>query len=351
MATFKEQVEGLTSLSVGTTPTTAELTQFLQDGVKDVVNRIIKLKPDDVAKFTATTHDASDAGVTVTGQIFTVAREHDSTTILRPCEFIDPQDRYLATQADSLAYRSKYNPGFYVLNGKVHTIPASAGSNNDSVVTQVTYDNAVTHNDSGGGNIENFPVEYEYLVILYAGSRTILAYLGNIDSELPSDLVLPANPAPPTLSDNSVAALGTAPTYTKPSVSLDFGSVDSFINDDDPEMAGLKLNKVNSELTNFQADMQNELNEYNKENAEYQADMQKKIQDAQLSSQDDGQKLQKYSAEVSKYQAEVQSLVTDYNAKIAKLGAKYQWAASRYAALQQEYNNAFGLMTQKQGKG
>jgi hypothetical protein len=321
MATFKEQVEGLTSLSVGTTPTTAELTQFLQDGVKDVVNRIIKLKPDDVAKFTATTHDASDAGVTVTGQIFTVAREHDSTTILRPCEFIDPQDRYLATQADSLAYRSKYNPGFYVLNGKVHTIPASAGSNNDSVVTQVTYDNAVTHNDSGGGNIENFPVEYEYLVILYAGSRTILAYLGNIDSELPSNLVLPTNPAPPILSDNSV------------------------------EMAGLKLNKVNSELTNFQADMQNELNEYNKENAEYQADMQKKIQDAQLSSQDDGQKLQKYSAEVSKYQAEVQSLVTDYNAKIAKLGAKYQWAASRYAALQQEYNNAFGLMTQKQGKG
>ena len=36
MATFQAQVESLTSLSVGTTPTTAELTQFLKDAVIDV---------------------------------------------------------------------------------------------------------------------------------------------------------------------------------------------------------------------------------------------------------------------------------------------------------------------------
>ena len=38
MATFQVQVEGITQLSVSTTPTTAELTQFLTDGAKEVIN-------------------------------------------------------------------------------------------------------------------------------------------------------------------------------------------------------------------------------------------------------------------------------------------------------------------------
>ena len=38
MATFQAQVEGLTSLSIGTTPTTAELTQFLTDGAREIIN-------------------------------------------------------------------------------------------------------------------------------------------------------------------------------------------------------------------------------------------------------------------------------------------------------------------------
>ena len=32
MATFQAQVEGLTGLSIGTSPTTGELTEFLKDG-------------------------------------------------------------------------------------------------------------------------------------------------------------------------------------------------------------------------------------------------------------------------------------------------------------------------------
>ena len=43
--TFEEQVEGLTGLTVsstGTSPTQDELTQFLKDGVIDVINRMIE---------------------------------------------------------------------------------------------------------------------------------------------------------------------------------------------------------------------------------------------------------------------------------------------------------------------
>ena len=43
MATFQAQVQGLTSLTIsssGTSPTEAELTQFLTDGAKEIINQL-----------------------------------------------------------------------------------------------------------------------------------------------------------------------------------------------------------------------------------------------------------------------------------------------------------------------
>ena len=51
MATYQAQIEGLTSISTGTTPTTTELTTFLTDGAKDVINKIITIRPDEAFKF------------------------------------------------------------------------------------------------------------------------------------------------------------------------------------------------------------------------------------------------------------------------------------------------------------
>ena len=129
MATFRVQVEGLTQLTMAgsLTPSLAELNSFLQDGLKDVVNRIIVLKPQELTKFGKTSEDTG-SGVDVTGQIITVNREHDSTTILRPCSYIDPIYRTDAKEASSLYYRSKYNPGFYVLEGKAYVVPAGPAS-------------------------------------------------------------------------------------------------------------------------------------------------------------------------------------------------------------------------------
>ena len=52
MATFKEHIEGLTGLSIGTSPTDDELSSFLNDGIREVVGRIIVLKPEEIDKFT-----------------------------------------------------------------------------------------------------------------------------------------------------------------------------------------------------------------------------------------------------------------------------------------------------------
>jgi hypothetical protein len=139
MATFQAQVEGVTQLTVVTTPTTGELTQFLTDGVKEVINRIISIRPDEASKFSISSSDSTNAGIAVEGQVISVVREHDSASILRPCSPIDPGNRYESTDVDSLRYRSKYNPGFYQLNGKIFLVPVAATSNNAAIVTQVNY--------------------------------------------------------------------------------------------------------------------------------------------------------------------------------------------------------------------
>ena len=207
---FSDQIAGITSLSIGTTPTNDEVSQFLVDGTKDVVNRIISIRPDEIMKFTASDHDANNSGIVIQGQVVGVVREHDSATILRPCSPMDAQNRYEATDSTSLQYRSKYNPGFYELNGRVFTVPASATSNNDSIVTHVYY---ATNTGYNGTSIDNFPDEYEYLVVLYASAQSMLAYIGNIDSELPSNLSLPTVPTSPTLS----TITESLPTWTSPS--------------------------------------------------------------------------------------------------------------------------------------
>ena len=215
MATFKLQVEGITSLSIGTTPTEDELSQFLVDGIKEVANRIITIRPDEIGKFTKSTNDASDAGITLTGQVFSVVREHDNAGILRACSPINPGDRYAASDSTSLSYRSKYNPGFYVLDGKIHTVPASAAGNNDSIVTQVYYAINTGHSSS---SIDNFPDEYEYLVVLYTSLKTISANMGakTIDDQALSS-VLPDLPVVPNFTLTVSTSL---PTYSAPTTTI-----------------------------------------------------------------------------------------------------------------------------------
>ena len=164
MATFQAQVEGITSLSVGTTPTTAELTQFLVDGVKEVVNRIMKYDPSKAILFTKSTDDTDDTGTAVdSGIVLSVTRENGTVGNDEPASPMSPAQRYRATDATSLYYRTKYNPGWYILDGKVFVVPSPSTAGNSAQINYVTYDTTVAF---GGTSIANMPDEYEYLVCL-----------------------------------------------------------------------------------------------------------------------------------------------------------------------------------------
>ena len=284
MATFHVQIEGLTSIALtsDSSPTEDEVTQYLRDGVREVASRIIVIKPQETFRFCDTTNDTSN--INQTGTIVSVAREHDSTSTLRPCEQIDPGLRTEAADVDSLHYRSKYNPGYYILNGTIYTVPAAGGSNNDIVVTQVRYDTSVAH---GSSSISYFPDEYEYLVVLYADCKTLLNHMGNVISLITAY-------APPNITNAADGGMGYDNTYDITQIStaawtrLDYDfdnenidfmkwfqvAGDMIQNQEDLELASKQIDKINSFLTAYQNALANAGAKFDKNFQKYQADYQ-----------------------------------------------------------------------------
>ena len=331
MPDFKTQITGLTDISISgsSIPTEDEVSQFLVDGTTEVANRIIALKPQEMPKFTASTHDANNSGITVTGDILTVVREHDSTTILRKCIAIDPGLRYEASDPDSLHYRSKYNPGFYILDGKIHTVPVSAGSNNDCIVTQTYYATNTTHASTG---IQSFPNEYVYLVVLYAAMKSLQNKMGSMmsDSDL-STAISNANTALDRISDSVYSGIDNYDNGHKrfksvkkaldnaaklfdgdfPSTSTD---TESFLLMEDPEMVEVRLQAIQIELLAAE----------------------RALTEMNLIAEIPLKEAQGYMAEVS--------------SRLGILGQDYTWYAGKYQELKKEYDGAFMYLAPQQPK-
>ena len=359
MADFKDHIEGLTGLTISTAPTTAELTQFLIDGVKDVVNKIIKLRPDELAKFCKTTNSSasSDANIAIVGKVLSVAREHDSTSILRSCSKISPNLRYLATDTSSLHYRSKYNPAYYELDGLIYSVPqASSTSNNDLVVTQVYYDVGIVHGDTYNNSdsaIDNFPIEYEYLVAMYAGIKSLQNAMGSLHSN--SDITIALGLLKIAVDQAAVAA---SKFLTTDSDSV-FGDESTFLTNDS------QLARVKDALDNAEKIIDDGANSPTGNAAGDAA--------TYLYTEEDTELLQGAlgiaSTEINRAQAHIQEWIAigdmrvkeiqaalqeadgyskEVQARMSNLAQEYQWYDKRYMQLKQEYDQAFAMMAPPQ---
>ena len=403
MATFEDQVEGITGLTIGSSPapSSSVFTDMLREGVRDVVNKMIVVRPEEISKFTATTDSGAGTSVTKTGKILSVMREHDSTGILRKCTLISPNVRYEATDSDSLFYRSEINPGYYDLNGSIHTIPVAAESgNNNVVVTQVAYDAGLIGGDTyGGGNIENFPVDYEHLVALYAAIQSLQAAMSNnvvsLSISSPVTPVLTAvtftsvdsslDASAPVFTTTSISAAstytGSAPSYTNQVVAPDFSQVNTYIDtNQDTELASAKLQEIGAQVQEMSVKMQDSLNIFNKENVAYQSAIQESMQEMQASNQINLAKAQadlqlalankdrdlqrqlqngindmqaivtNNQSAITKYQAEVADYQAEVGKEIQESTTKTQQYQGLYVKLLKQYNAAFqGAQPQQQG--
>jgi hypothetical protein len=121
-------------------------------------------------------------------------------------------------------------------------------------------------------------------------------------------------PVSPSLSNTSVSFTQTAPVYNKPLVAPDFSQVDTHLDtNEDIELASAKINEIQSQIQEYNSNIQNEQAKFNKENIEYQAKLQIAIKNAEYDNQEDARLLQKYQAEISKYQNNISKEIQEYN--------------------------------------
>lgn len=158
-------------------------------------------------------------------------------------------------------------------------------------------------------------------------------------------MTLPSVPVTPVTTAQTLSISGTAPTYTGPVVAPDFAQVDTYVDtDEDVELAGAKIQEINTQLQEFSSKIQDSIQVFNKENVEFQAKLNKDVQDVTMSDREEARKLQKYQQDVAKYSAEVNKEVQrfvneDFNVKLQEWQIEYRQRVSTYQAdIQNELN-------------
>ena len=172
MATFEEQVEGLTSLSIdgSSAPTQNELTQFLTDGAKEIINHM----PSHMLSLCSAEQSftSGSADTLSTNKILNVFRSDGD--IKQPCRAIIASNKGRYSDPDDMNYATVTDPVYYIDNNTVDVLP-SGGS---VTYSEVQYP-AVVYSASDVGV---FPDEAEYLVPLYASIKSLQNVLGNMNT-------------------------------------------------------------------------------------------------------------------------------------------------------------------------
>mgnify|MGYP003134036563 FL=1 len=384
MATFSAQVVDL----VGTFSDETALDSFVTEGANEVISAMPRRAMERVAEETAVT----DGSTTSEGHKILYVLRNDGT-IDQPCRQVPAYKRGRIQDSSDMEFATTSDPVYYIQDGKINIFP----NGNGLMVSIPTYSQSSPLDASAISTITNFPDEYEYLVVLYAAIKALQQNLsGLVEADFSISASAPSAPSLATLSGGSVSAItvasvskadisGDVPAYTKPSSTVDFGTLsssdssagteanlgfDDFVNSEDVEMASISLQKQQELLRAYQLDIQNELNEYNKENSRYQAnvqaelakhnsDLQKALRQAQLDGSDAQQEsaqalqaaiqnnddlVQKFLAELNKYTAQVNSEVQTYSQNVANNAQKFQHTVAQQSKLQADYDKGIQVM-------
>ena len=400
-ASFKTRIGDLTGFA--STDDTA-LSDWMNDGIRELINAFgnnYDLLAQCATKQSTFTSAAieSEAETLNTGKVLTVYMTDSGATY--PCRKINPNQKYY--YADGSAFASSQmekatvtDPVYYIQNNFLNAIPASKTVG----YSEVQY--PVADLTAGTSGISGFPDEAEHLVVLYASTKALQQMMSNKSSVLPSDVAMPAVPSIPTISTitytdatnedalvdvisvpSKIDISSNAPDFSAASLAPDFAKVTAYVEtDEDVELASSKLQQIQSQISEFNANLQKSTNVFNKDNVRYQMEFQEEVtkvnQDlqaelerfrtkasiAQFNKQqdqalnlanaakqvedlisDNSSKMQKYASELQAYQAEVSSTIQNYNAKIQKQVTNYQWLVGQYQNLMADYQRGLQLLT------
>ena len=236
MATFKERVTLLLGNEDISTHgiSDGELTDLLQSGVRDIINRLTIINPQLLQLFGKTTNIGAGAVAEINGQILSVVGTEGTSN--RPATEIPYSQSFMVENGDSLFYQSKYNPVYYRTGNDVAILPSGG------TVIHVDASPSIAHGDTSSANV---PDQYNELIAMYAAIQCYWAILKTMEdsyssyvspatlqapslsASLPTDLVVPNFPYIPneikSLYEGTPGIVRTSidtsiPTYTPPTM-------------------------------------------------------------------------------------------------------------------------------------
>mgnify|MGYP003627952248 CR=1 FL=1 len=337
MATFQQHIEGLTQITLTSesSPSIAELTEILKEGLVHTVNIITTINQEELPGFTSTS--SSTTSVAKEGKILSVTREHDSESILRPCIPMNASLRTEALDSDSLYFKSKFNPGFYELDGKIHCVPSAGGSFNSLVVTQISYDFTVAATTNyNSGEISNFPTRYEYLLGIYGAAIICNAKANDIHNNMPT---VPSVPLSPDFS-KEIVGLPELPVFNIETPSFSLGRALSSINAEDLEKADKFLSIFDKQVETYTKRFEEEDSNFQKDFELYKAELENLVKNADRKTQVESSE---FTGEMEKYKTEIEFFQVD----LQEAAAQYKWYTSQYVTFINQYNTALGIKAPK----
>ena len=328
MATFEAQVSGLTSLTIddSSSPTRAELNQFLTDGAKEIINNL----PGHLLPLCASsnTFTSGSADTLVTGKILNVFRNDGD--ISQPCRKIPAKQKGRVSDADDMASATITDPVFFIDNNALDVLP-SGGSCSYSAVAypSVSY----THE-----SISVFPNEAEHLVVLYGAVKSLQNVLGSrtTNSDIATALGLIK-----TGVDQAATAAGEFTNADSDSV---FGDESTFLTNE-------------SQLTRVKAALDNAEDVINSNQPSSTTDAYGALANEDLELMSGAlsiasAEINRASANMAEWNAIGAMALQDANGSIGEASArlqqdvtKYQWYGDQYAKLLAEYQR--GLVALK----
>jgi hypothetical protein len=361
MANFDDQVMGLTGLTISgssTAPSQSELTQFLTDGAKEIINILPSNLKEKCSTETTLDNTTTVMDMDGVGEILYVTRENADSGYHTPCRRIPSMYGGLTTDSSNIIhYATSTDPVYWVESqsdsSKLVVKPITTAAQ-PAKVYHISYP-SVAYNSNG--TIANFPDEAEYLVVLYAACKSLQSAMGAMQTNAAIDttalgaIVTELNKVDDIIveASNKIDAYYTSigdiddttelwdNTNKRFTVVRDAllkaqnlvdgatmagdtepESIQYWLNDEDPEMAQATISAANLELSRASSS----INEINGIIASYNIEL-------------SGVNL--YLSEANAYISQAQGYIGEINARMKRDDQKYKWYESQYNKLQQNY--------------
>ena len=180
---FKDQVDALTGF--GTTENDA-LSDWLTAGARFILNAMPMPKLERVISDEST--DFGDGGLDVEGkrivQVFRKdgANTTESLRYFHPARKIGVKMKGRATDSSYMEFASATDPAYYIDEKKLFVLPEMGSGVDYANVSYIDTSITVLH---GATNIDNFPDEAEYAVVLYAARQALESIIKdkNVDED------------------------------------------------------------------------------------------------------------------------------------------------------------------------